>query len=168
MEPTQELGFVGVELDEEPRAGCCHSLVYTNMPELTPPPFRGLRFFQSVEKTPESEEQTETPPTDEGEMELKMGEFNEDPDALIKLGILAVGLLERFGTVTLMVDDDGGVSYVNPVHVFISNAVCAPPPGKVPRRTRPIILAGRPQFVDIDEDGTVYEVEYVDKDQVGG
>lgn len=97
-----------------------------------------------------------------------MGEFNEDPDALIKLGILAVGLLERFGTATLMVDDDGGVSYVNPVHVFILNAVRTPPPGKVPRRTRPIVLAGRPQFVDIDENGVVYEVEYVDKDQVDG
>jgi hypothetical protein len=75
-------------------------------------------------------------------------------------------MLKNAGTATFMVDESGAVSYVNPLLVLLSSHAQSPPPGMVARRGRPIIMSGRPQFVELDANGTVYEVDYVDPDDV--
>lgn len=77
------------------------------------------------------------------------------------LGALLAQLLASHGTATLVVHEDGAITYVNPQHVFIPSELARPPEGMVPVAVRPILKKFGPQYVMQREDGSFWEVEFM-------
>lgn len=90
----------------------------------------------------------------------------DSPERLLQLGMIVRESLARFGTATFVLDEDEKVNHVNPTHVYISQEVVTPPRGKVARPVRPIVSSGRPQFIQIMEDGSAWEVDFENCDEV--
>lgn len=97
------------------------------------------------------------------EVELTLDSL-ADPEAVGYIGALMSNLLSLHGTVTLVVhnNDKGSITYVNPQSVFISSDLAPIPEGKIPVCTRPIIKEFGPQYVTQREDGSFWEVKFVD------
>lgn len=85
----------------------------------------------------------------------------DTPEALLTLGVYVAELLRAAGTATFVVGASGEITFLPPTSVFVLSHEEIIPKDKVPQRGRPVLLAGRPNFVTI-EDGVMYEVEFVD------
>ena len=77
------------------------------------------------------------------------------------LGAVVAQLLLSHRTCTLVVHDDGAITYVNPQNVYMPSELAQPPAGHVPVMVRPILKRAAPQYVLQREDGSFWEVEYV-------
>lgn len=111
---------------------------------------------QCVRKNPTPvSEDNRTPET----KDLTLKEL-ETADAIVELGRNAVEMLKSFGTATFVLDEQMKVRIANPLHVYIDERVAHPPPGVEPKYVRPILTAGKPQYVAKKPDGSLWEVEY--------
>jgi hypothetical protein len=78
------------------------------------------------------------------------------------LGVLAAMSLQKAGVVTFFVDDAGTVQLANPLGVFLDIRRMQAPT-KPFRFVRPILMNNRPQYVAIKNDGTLWEIEYIEE-----
>lgn len=91
--------------------------------------------------------------------DLTLGDL-ESLDAIVGLGQNAASLLKTFGTVTFYVDEQGKVRLANSLLVYLDASLAHPPDDVEPRFVRPIITAGKPQYVAKRPDGSLWEVEF--------
>jgi hypothetical protein len=94
----------------------------------------------------------------EGGIDIKL-ETLSDPNVFTWLGLMTAALLERTGSAGWIVQSDGFVTAVNPAHMFFDPEAATPQPGR-PIRKRPVLMDARPKFVEIDENGTIWEIEF--------
>lgn len=86
----------------------------------------------------------------------------DEPDVLAWLAALCSVHLKVAGSVTFFIDEDGYVQLANPLGVFL-DIERMKAPEKPYRFVRPIITDGRPQYIAVREDGTIWEIEFTDE-----
>lgn len=84
------------------------------------------------------------------------------PEVITWLGVLAAMSLQKSGVVTFFVDDAGAVQLANPLGVFL-DIKRMQAPTKPFRFVRPILMSSRPQFIAFKNDGTLWEIEYIEE-----
>lgn len=121
---------------------------------------RADHYPRTVVDEPEEKEEKE-----DEEFDLTLDTLSQ-PESIGYLGVLAANLLNSTGCANFVVDEDGSIVLVNPTRVFFDSSVLIPPRGKVPKLVRPVLMDGRPAQVAIKEDGSIWEVEYVDEEEM--
>lgn len=84
----------------------------------------------------------------------------ETLDAIVEVGRTAVSMIKSFGSVCLLVDEQGHIRCANPLMVYFDHQLAHPPEGVEPVFVRPILTAAKPQYVAKKPDGSLWEVEY--------
>lgn len=82
----------------------------------------------------------------------------DSPAAAEMLATIAVASLKQYGQVSFILRPDGGVAFANPVHVYFHPQSVEDLGGRPYRFVRPIVGAGKPNFV-LWRDGILWEVE---------
>ena len=105
------------------------------------------------------------PGEDEGQVQQDIAVTISNLDQAEVLGwlaALAALSLRKAGIVTFYVDETGAVQFANPTGVYLDlNKMRAP--NKPYRFVRPILTNQQPRFVAFKEDGTLWEIEFVEE-----
>lgn len=96
---------------------------------------------------------------EEEQVELTIGNLGS-LEAVFELGRQAASMLQSFGSASFLIDEQHQIRLANPLMVYFDGSLAHPPDGVDPVFVRPVLTAGRPQFVAKKPDGSLWEVEY--------